>query len=138
MTSRPPRALPPDLPLYLLVSLFLGLAMNALGHVLCIAHFRFWWQVVTCYWGFVVPVALLVRRRSAWDQLAWGLAAMIPLELVGYGLGTSVACEGNLVDRVLGPHDFALFMVAIAGPIPWLLNSIVARLRRQGEPAAAA
>jgi len=129
------RTLPPGLAHYLWVSLVLGLCMNSLGHLLCIAHFLYWWQVVTCYWGYVVPVALLVRGRSGWDQLAWGIVSMVPLELAGYGLGSSVACPGNLLDRFLGPHDFALAMVAIGGPIPWLLNTVVAWLRAGGAAA---
>ena len=124
---------------YLPVALVLGLCMNGLGHLLCIAYFKHWWQVATCYWGYVVPVALLIHRRSAWDQLAWGVVSMVPLELAGYGLGTSVACPGNAIETLFGPRNFSLAMIAICGPLPWLLNAIVARLHRvRGRSAVGA
>ena len=72
-----------------------------------------------------MPVALLVRRRSAVDQLAWGTLAMIPLELVGYGLGTSLPCPGNAIEAIFGVRNFSLAMVVICGAIPWLLNRLV-------------
>src|SRR6185436_11854092 len=102
------RRLYPALAFYLPVSLALGLAMNSLGHLLCLAYFRHWWQVATCYWGYVVPVALLLRNRAPWDQVAWGVVAMVPLELVGYGFGTSLACPGNAIEAVLGVRNFSL------------------------------
>lgn len=125
MPSLRVRALWLDLRYYLPVALVLGATMNALGHVLCLAYFKHWWQVITCYWGYVVPVALLVRRRSAVDQLAWGTLAMIPLELVGYGLGTSLPCPGNAIEAIFGVRNFSLAMVVICGAIPWLLNRLV-------------
>jgi hypothetical protein len=39
--------------LYLCVCLALGAAMNATGHALEIAAFKYWWQVGTCYLGWV-------------------------------------------------------------------------------------
>lgn len=128
MPSPRVRALLLDLRFYLPVALALGLTMNALGHLLCLAYFREWWQVVTCYWGYVVPIALLLRRRSAADQLAWGTLAMIPLELVGYGLGTSLPCPGNAIEAILGVRNFSLAMVVICGVIPWVLNGLVGRI----------
>ncbi len=136
MGSPPSRRLLPLLAAYLPVALVLGLCMNGLGHLLCIAYFKHWWQVVTCYWGYVVPVALLIRTRSAWDQLAWGVVAMVPLELAGYGFGTSVACPGNAVETLFGPRNFSLVMIAICGPLPWLVNAIAARLRGRSSPKA--
>jgi len=119
----------PDLPVYLAVSLAFGLCMNSLGYLLCIAHFKHWWQVATCYWGWVMPVALLVRHRPGWDQVAWGVTAMVPLELVGFALGTSLPCPGNVLEAALGPLNFSLAMVAIGGSIPRLINAIVGTLR---------
>ncbi len=124
------RSLLLDLRFYLPVALALGLVMNALGHLLCLAYFRSWWQVGTCYWGYVVPVALLLRRRSTVDQLGWGTLAMIPLELTGYGLGTSLPCPGNAIEAVLGVRNFSLAMVVICGVIPWLLNTLVRWMAR--------
>jgi hypothetical protein len=136
MATSPMRRLLPFLPAYLPVALALGLCMNALGHILCIAYFKHWWQVVTCYWGYVVPVALLIRNRSTLDQLAWGVVSMVPLELAGYGFGTSIACPGNAIEALLGPRNFSLAMIAICGPLPWLLNAISARLLGRRYPKA--
>ncbi len=119
------RALLPALKIYLPVSLALGLAMNALGHGLCLAYFRNWWQVATCYWGYVVPVALMLRRRSTVDQLGWGTVSMIPLELAGYGLETSVPCPGNAIETMFGVRNFSLVMVVICGVLPLTLNRLV-------------
>ncbi|HEV7670823.1 MAG TPA: hypothetical protein VGS22_20065 [Thermoanaerobaculia bacterium] len=124
------RTLQFDLRFYLPVALVLGLTMNALGHLLCIAYFTYWWQVVTCYWGYVVPVAILLRRRSALDQLAWGVVAMVPLELAGYGLGTSLPCPGNAIEAIFGIRNFSLAMVVICGVLPWLLNALVGGISR--------
>lgn len=119
-----------DLRFYLPVALALGMAMNALGHLLCLAYFKYWWQVVTCYWGYVVPVALLLRRRSTVNQLGWGTVSMIPLELVGYGLGTSLPCPGNAIETILGVRNFSLAMVVICGVLPWVLNGLVGQTAR--------
>lgn len=136
MERSPIRRLLPVLAVYLPVAVVVGSCMNGLGHLLCIAYFKHWWQVVTCYWGYVVPVALSIRRRSAWDQIAWGVVSMVPLELTGYGLGTSVPCPGNVIEALLGPRNFSLAMIVICGPLPWLLNALVARLR--GGPSESA
>jgi len=128
MPSSRRRALLLDLRFYLPVALALGVTMNALGHLLCLAYFKHWWQVVTCYWGYVVPVALLVRRRSTVDQLGWGIVSMIPLELAGYGLGTSLPCPGNAIEAIFGVRNFSLAMVVICGVLPWVLNGLVGRI----------
>lgn len=128
MTSPRLRSLLLDLRFYLPVALALGLTMNSLGHLLCLAYFRYWWQVATCYWGYVVPIALLLRRRSTVDQLVWGTLSMIPLELAGYGLGTSLPCPGNAIEAILGIRNFSLAMVVICGVIPLVLNALVGRI----------
>ncbi len=123
-----------DLRFYLPIALALGMTMNSLGHLLCLAYFKYWGQVVTCYWGYVVPVALLLRRRSTVDQLAWGTISMIPLELAGYGLGTSLPCPGNAIEAIFGVRNFSLAMVVICGVIPWVLNGLVGQVSRLTIP----
>jgi hypothetical protein len=117
----------------LAVALGLGLIMNSLGHWWCIAHFAHWWQVVTCYGGYVLPVALLVRDRPVGEQLLWGLVSMVPLELAGYALGTSVPCPDNWLDPILGPRNFSLAMVVVGTPTPWLVNTLAGWLRPRGR-----
>jgi hypothetical protein len=69
----------------------------------------------------------LVRTLHPLRQLAWGLIAMVPLELVGYAIGTSVPYPGNILERALGAHNFVLAMVIVAAPLPLIVNVIVAR-----------
>lgn len=125
--ARPPT---PELLRSLLVALSLGVIMNSLGHWLCVAHFRSWWQILTCYGGYVLPVALLVRRLAVRDQLLWGLVSMVPLELAGFALGSSVPCPDNWLDPILGARNFSLAMVVIGAPTPWLANTLAAWVRR--------
>jgi hypothetical protein len=113
----------------LAVALVLGTIMNGLGHLLCLAHFRHGWQVVTCYGAYVLPVALLVRDLPARDQLLWGLVSMVPLELAGYALGTSVPCPDNWLDPILGERNFSLAMVVLCTPTPWLVNLLASWVR---------
>jgi hypothetical protein len=120
-----------ELAVYLVVVLLLGSVMDSLGKLLAIAEFRHWWQVGTCYVGYVLPTALLVRHGRAIEQLAWGLLAMVPLELVGYALGTSVAYPDNVLERVLGVRNFTLAMVIIVAPLPLCANYLVAALQRE-------
>ncbi len=103
----------------------LGLAMNGLGHVLGIAWFRHWWQVFPCYLGYVLPLALLLRGTPVGQALRASILAFIPLELVGYALGTSVVGEGNIIAAVVGPHNFTLVMVLLVAPTPLVGNAVV-------------
>jgi len=127
-----------ELLVYLVVVLFLGSVMNSLGKLLAIAEFRHWWQVGTCYVGYVLPTALLVRHGRTIEQLAWGLLAMVPLELVGYALGTSVAYPDNVLERVLGVRNFTLAMVILVAPLPLCVNYIVEGLQRARSGKASA
>jgi hypothetical protein len=118
-----------ELAIYVGVVLLLGSAMNALGKALAIAEFKHWWQVGTCYVGYVLPAALLVRHMRASDQVVFGLVAMVPLELAGYALGSSIAYPDNVLERVLGMRNFTLAMVVLVAPIPWIVNVVVERVK---------
>ncbi len=111
----------------------LGLAMNGLGHALSIAWFKSWWQVAPCYLGYVLPLAVLLRPLRLAEQWRWSILAFIPLELVGYALGTSVIADDNVVAAVVGPHNFTLAMVLIVCPTPLIGNAIVDVVRRIGS-----
>jgi hypothetical protein len=119
-----------------------GLLMNLVGKALAVAEFANWWQVITCYLFYLVPVSLLLRGRPAFEQYAFGVLALAPLELTGYALGTSIAHEGNFIDLILGPRNFALAMAVFFGIYPLLGNLAVASLERlffgeAKQPAAA-
>lgn len=110
------------------VFLALGFAMNAAGHALSLAWFKHWWQVVPCYLGYVLPLALILRGTPTGQALRSSVLAFIPLELVGYALGTSVVADGNIIATLLGPYNFTLVMVLLVSPTPLLGNAIVDRV----------
>jgi len=116
-----------ELVVYVAVVLAFGTVMNSLGKMLAIAEFKFWWQVGTCYVGYVLPAALLVRHMRAVDQLVFGLIAMVPLELAGYALGSSIAHPDNLLERAFGMRNFTLAMVVLVAPIPLVVNWLAER-----------
>ena len=115
----------------------LGVAMNAIGHGLSIAWFRSWWQVIPCYLGYVLPLAVLLRPLPRAEQWRLSILAFIPLEMVGYAIGTSVIAEGNVIAAVVGPHNFTLAMVLIVCPTPLIGNFVVDRLEGAGASASA-
>jgi hypothetical protein len=112
------------------VLLGIGVVMNALGHALGIAWFRHWWQILPTYLGYVLPLTLWLRGTPTWQAWQRSVLVFIPLELVGYGLGTSVVGENNASSSVLGPHNFTLAMVLLVSPIPLAANRLVDRALR--------
>jgi hypothetical protein len=107
------------------VLLGIGVVMNALGHALGIAWFRHWWQILPTYLGYVLPLTLWLRGTPTWRAWQRSVLVFIPLELVGYGLGTSVVGEHNPISSLLGPHNFTLAMVLLVSPIPLVANRLV-------------
>lgn len=95
---------------YGLVYVLWGLGMNWFGIQMEIAKFTFWWQVVTCYLLYMVPISLLLRNLPFHRQYAYGLIAMGLLEFGGYALETSYAYPNNLLDQFFGERTFALGM----------------------------
>jgi hypothetical protein len=122
------RATPRQYLLYVSVFFLWGVCANQLGKLLAIAEFRHWWQVLTCYLGYLVPVSLLLRRKSRFEQYVYGVFALAPLELAGYALGSSIAHDNNVIDQLLGPRNFTLFMSVFFGIIPPVGNAIVKAL----------
>jgi hypothetical protein len=129
------RAPPALLARAVVVFLVFGMGMNSVGKALRIAEFANWWQVVTCYLLYVLPLALLVRELPVARQYAWSVLAFCPLELVAYALGTSKAYPDNIIDRVLGERNFTLAMVLICGLVPVVGNLILRKL--EGAPEVA-
>lgn len=119
MLAKRLRARPLEIALYASLFIPLGFGMNGLGQALRIARFAHPWQVLTCYGLYLIPSALVVRHRAPGDQYLFGLLALGLLELSGYALGTSIAYDANLLDRLLGPRNFSLAMtVFFAGLLP--------------------
>lgn len=96
--------------LYCLVYFLWGLGMNWFGSEMEIAKFTYWWQVITCYILYMVPISLLLRNLPFHMQYAYGLVAMALLEFGGYYFETSYAYPNNLVDQLFGIRNFALGM----------------------------
>ena len=111
--------------LYAVIYLTWGSASDTIGKLLLIAEFRHWWQILTCYICYLVPVSLLVREKSILEQYVYGVVALAPLELLGYALGTSIAHNGNVLDEMIGPRNFTLAMCVFFGIIPPIGNSLV-------------
>ncbi|HET8737575.1 MAG TPA: hypothetical protein VFM69_13350, partial [Pricia sp.] len=93
---------------YCIVYVLWGMGMNWIGTALEIAKFENWWQVVTCYVLYMVPVSLLLRQLPFHTQYAYGLIAMAFLEFGGYYFGTSFAYPDNFVEQFFGIRNFAL------------------------------
>lgn len=96
--------------IYIIIYFSFGMLMNWFGSALEIAKFNFWWQVITCYILYMIPVSLLLRGYSFFTQYAYGLVAMGILEFGGYALKTSYIFPNNILDQWFGPHTFALGM----------------------------
>lgn len=96
--------------IYCIVYFLWGLGMNWFGTEMQIAKFTFWWQVISCYILYMVPISLLLRGLPFHTQYAYGLIAMGLLEFGGYFFETSYAFPNNLIERVFGIRNFALGM----------------------------
>jgi len=118
--------------LYCLVYFVWGMGMNWFGDQVEIARFTFWWQVLTCYILYMVPISLLLRGLPFHTQYAYGLIAMGLLEFGGYALETSFAYSNNVLDQLFGERTFALGMAlffALYFPIGnWAVGKLYARL----------
>ncbi len=95
---------------YMLVYFSWGLLMNWFGTQVEIARFTFWWQVISCYILYMVPISLLLRGLPFHAQYAYGLVAMGLLEFGGYALETSYAYPNNLLDQFFNERNFSLGM----------------------------
>ncbi|PKB00526.1 hypothetical protein B0O79_3993 [Flavobacteriaceae bacterium MAR_2009_75] len=113
---------------YCIVYFLWGLGMNWFGATVEIAKFTFWWQVITCYILYMVPISLLLRNLPYHMQYAYGLIAMGLLEFCGYWFETSYAYPNNLLDLYFGIRNFALGMAlffALYFPLGnWAVNKI--------------
>ena len=95
---------------YCVVYFSWGLLMNWFGAQVEIARFTFWWQVISCYILYMVPISLLLRGLPFHMQYAYGLVAMGLLEFGGYALETSYAYPNNLLDQFFNERNFSLGM----------------------------
>ena len=87
-----------------------GMLMNWFGNEVEIARFTYWWQVISCYILYMVPISLLLRKLPFHMQYAYGLIAMGLLEFGGYFFKTSYAFPDNMLDQIVGIRNFTLGM----------------------------
>ena len=115
-----------------------GVGMNYFGTYMQLAKFTYWWQIITCYVLYMVPVSLLLRNLPFHAQYAYGLVAMGFLEFGGYALRSSYAYPDNLMDKFFSPQNFALGMAlffALYFPFGnWAVGKIYTFLFKKKEP----
>lgn len=95
---------------YIIVYACWGILMDWFGTQMEIARFTFWWQIITVYLLYMIPISLLLRGLPFHRQYAYGLIAMGFLEFSGYALETSYAYPNNLLDQFFGIRNFSLGM----------------------------
>lgn len=95
---------------YIIIYFLWGLGMNKFGAEMEIAKFTYWWQVITCYILYMVPISILLKEYSFFNQYAYGLVAMGILEFLGYWLQSSYAYPDNILDQFFNPQNFSLGM----------------------------
>ncbi len=100
---------------YIIIYFFWGLGMNQFGTVMEIARFQNWWQVITCYVLYMVPISILLREYRFFNQYAYGLVAMGFLEFMGYWLQTSYVYPDNILDQLFQQQNFSLGMALFFG-----------------------
>lgn len=114
--------------IYVATYFLVGTAMNQIGQWLEIARFVFWWQVITVYVLYMVPISILLRKLPRWQQYLYGLLPMGLLEFGGYALHSSYAYPHNILDRLFSERNFSLGMALFFAAYFPLLNALVARL----------
>ncbi len=113
---------------YIVFYLAWGFLMDWVGTVLEIARFTYWWQVITVYGLYMVPISLLLRGLSFHMQYAYGLIAMGLLEFTGYALQSSYAYPDNILDAYFGIRNFSLAMTLFFAWYFPLGNWVVAKI----------
>lgn len=96
--------------LYLIIYFIWGMGMDKFGTTVEIARFTYWWQVITVYLVYMVPISLLLRKLPFHAQYAYGLVSMGLLEFGGYAMQSSYAYPDNLLDQFFNIRNFSLGM----------------------------
>lgn len=102
---------PPTLLLtYTFVYFLWGVLMHNFGIYTKIARFKYWWQIISCYILYMIPVSIILDGLPWYQQYAYGLFFMGILEFGGYAIKSSTAYDDNILDRLFGERNFALGM----------------------------
>ena len=114
--------------IYIVVYFCWGMLMNAFGKWTKIARFKYWWQVITCYVFYMIPVSLLLKDLVWYQQYAYGLFFMGILEVLGYSLKTSIVYDHNMLDKIFTRTNFALCMTLFFASYFPIGNWLVGRI----------
>lgn len=104
--------------------------MDAFGTWAEIARFNNWWQVLSCYGLYMIPISIVLKDKSLFEQYAYGLVAMALLEFGGYYFETSYAYPDNIIERTFGIRNFALGMALFFGWYFPVGNWVVAKIHK--------
>ncbi|MEM6342368.1 MAG: hypothetical protein AAF927_00760 [Bacteroidota bacterium] len=115
--------------IYIILYFSWGLGMHFFGAWVEIARFTYWWQVITVYILYMVPISLVLREFHWFQQYAYGLVAMGLLEFGGYALQTSYVYPNNILDQLFNPQNFALGMALFFAAYFPLGNAAVSKIR---------
>jgi hypothetical protein len=116
--------------IYVVTYFLVGTVMNQAGQWMEIARFVFWWQVITVYVLYMVPISVLLRKLPWWQQYLYGLFPMALLEFGGYALQSSYAYPHNILDRLFSERNFSLAMALFFAAYFPLLNALTTRIHR--------
>jgi len=123
---------------YVLIYFSWGICMHFFGGYMQIARFTFWWQVITCYILYMVPISLLLRNLPFHAQYAYGLIAMSLCEFGGYAIKSSYAYPDNMLDKIFSPQNFSLGMAlffALYFPLGnWAVAKVYAAIFKKTKP----
>lgn len=113
---------------YIIIYALWGIVMDTFGTKAEIARFIYWWQIITVYIIYMVPISLLLKGLPFYQQYAYGLVAMGLLEFGGYALQTSYAYPDNILDHFFNIRNFSLGMAlffALYFPLGnWAVNKL--------------
>jgi hypothetical protein len=120
---------------YVVIYFLWGVLMHNFGDAVEIARFKYWWQIISCYILYMIPLSLLLRGMTWHSQYAYGVVFMGLLEFGGYALGTSIAFENNILDSMFTERNFALAMTLFFGfyiPIGnWGVEKVYGMIRKK-------
>ena len=113
---------------YVVIYFTWGMVMDNFGAKVEIARFTYWWQVITVYLIYMIPISLLLRGLPFHTQYAYGLVAMALLEFGGYALQTSYAYPDNMLDKLFNIRNFSLGMALFFALYFPVGNQLVAKV----------
>ena len=96
--------------IYTILYLVAGAIMNFIGIYFEIVRFEHWWQIITCYAMYMVPISIVIKEYSFFNQYCYGLLAIGILELWGYTLQTSYVYPNNILVQLFTPYNLTLAM----------------------------